>query len=269
MLAYSIAIALSVILAAVFGDNKHQHQYPVAYQALSAIAVILMIAGNFLFAFAWVTPLLRKLWKFAFPLVLISFVTEGALGFIEKDDQSLPLTAKVLGWITMCIIFFPSFRANFLLGYGSIERVRTTDRPQIMSDDPLRDLLVEIRTLRRSTQAAGIITIALIALLVGVVYFQVHFDRKIDSWPAVYKLADESRYDEALAVAERLIAKDPDNPYTRVMMGNLQLAAGRPNSAESSFTRAYELLPNEFNANMLNSVRKRIDETGPTVTPTP
>src|SRR5436309_3464688 len=120
MLVYTITIGLFGILVTVFDHHKHEHQYPVAYMALSAISVILMFARNFLFAFAYVTPLLRKFCKFAIPLILVSFVTSGVLTFIEKDDQLVPLIAKVMGSITMCALFFPSLRANFLLGYGDV-----------------------------------------------------------------------------------------------------------------------------------------------------
>jgi tetratricopeptide (TPR) repeat protein len=269
MLIYTLAIGALFVFSEISSHHKPKPHYPIAYEIFENLGVILMFAGNLLYAFAYVTPLLRKLWKFVFPLVIASFVAAALISpqFDSTYQKHGPITL-IVTWIVVLGIFFASFRANFLIGYGDVDRVRTIAQPPAVSEDPMRDVLVEIRKLRRSTQAGWAITILLITVFVVMVYFQIHFESKTDSWPAVYKLANQSRYDEALLIAERLIAKDPDNPYTRVIMGNLQLAAGRLNSAESSFTHAYELLPNEFNAGMLNSVRKRIDEAEPTPTPT-
>jgi tetratricopeptide (TPR) repeat protein len=268
MLIYTLAIGLLFVLAEVSSHHKPKLYYGIAYDILESIGVILLFTGNFLYVFGYVPPLLRKLWKLSFPLIIASFVVGGLVHIYfdstyQKDGPVIHIVTSIL----MLGIFFASFRANFLIGYGDVDRVRTIARPSVMSEDPMRDVLIEIRKLRRSTQAAWSVTIALIAVFVVMAYFQIHFESKTDSWPAVYKLSNQSRYDEALTIAERLIAKEPDNPYTRVIMGNLQLAAGRLNSAENSFARAYELLPNEFNASMLNSVRARIDETGSSPTP--
>jgi tetratricopeptide (TPR) repeat protein len=269
MLVYTISIGLLGILAAVYGHHKHEHRYPIAYEIGSALGVILMFAGNFLFAFGYLTPLVRKIWKFAFPLVLASFVTTGVLSFFEKEDPPVGFVVRLVAWITMVALFFPSFRASFLLGYGNVDRVRTIEPPVITSEDPLRDLVGEITKLRRTTQTAWIVAILLLTMLVLNTYFQFHFERKDDSWVTVRRLADAAKYEEALAVAHRLVEKDPDSPQTRILMGTLQLSLGQLHQAEASFTRAYELLPAEGIANMLNAVRKRIDETEPTPSPTP
>ena len=267
MLAYTIAVGLMAVLGMVAGHNRPKHHYPIVYEIFSALGVILMFAGNFLYSFSYVTALLRKIWKFAFPLILGSFVASGVLSYIEKEDHPVGLGAHIFASIVMVALFFPSFRANFLLGYGDVDRVKTIDRPPIMSEDPLRDLVGEITKLRRTTQTAWMIAILLLAALVINSYFQVHFEPGNDSWVTVRRLADAAKYEEALAVAHRLVDKDPDSPQTRILMGNLQLQLGHLHQAESSFTRAYELLPNEFNANLLNAVRKRIDEAEPTPTP--
>jgi tetratricopeptide (TPR) repeat protein len=269
MLVYTISIGLFGILATVFGHHKHEHHYPIAYEVGSALAVILMFAGNFLYAFAYVTPLLRKFWKFAFPLILVSFVATGVLSFFEKGDHPVELIARVLGWITMVGLFFPSFRANFLLGYGDVDRVRTVARPVAMSEEPLHNLVREMARMRRTAQISWVVVIVLLALVAFNSFFQFHIEAKDDSWVTVRRLADRAKYQEALTVARHLVEKDPDSPQTWMLMGNLQLSLGQLHQAEGSYTRAYELLPNQVTASLLNAVRARIDETDPIPTPTP
>ncbi len=138
-----------------------------------------------------------------------------------------------------------------------------------MSDDPLHHLVEEITRLRCTSQVSWIIAILLLGTLVVVNIFGVHVEPKNDSWVTVRRLADAARYEEALTVANRLVEKDPDSPQTHILMGTLQLSLGKLHQAESSFTKAYELLPNEYNANLLNAVRKRLDEEEPIPTPTP
>jgi tetratricopeptide (TPR) repeat protein len=268
MLVYTVLIGLVGILAIIYGRHS-EHQYPIAYEMFSALSVILIFAGNFLYAFACVTPLLRKIWKFAFPLVIASFVTSGVLSFFQKEDHPVGLMARVLTWLIMVALFFPSFRANFLLGYGNVDRVRTIAPRTVMNEDPLQDLIAEIRRIRRTTQTAWVVAILLLTTLVVVTVFQVHFERKNDSWVTVRRLADAAKYEEALTIARHLAEKDPDSPQTRILMGNLQLALGQLHQAEASYARAYELLPNEATMSLLNAVRARIEDVGPTPTSTP
>jgi hypothetical protein len=267
MLVYTILFGL---LSVFFVQNDLNNRYPVACTALSTLIYVVIFAGNVLYSFGRATPLLRTVWKFVFPIVVLQFVLSGIVDLrFGKHAHDFTATVAVLSWIAGVALFFPSFRANFLLGYGDVDRVRTIDRPSVMSEDPLRDLVSEIGKLRRTTQTSLMVAILLLAALLMNSYFQLHFEPSNDSWATVRRLADAAKYEDALVVAHRLVAKDPDSPQTRILMGNLQLQLGQLHQAEFSFTRAYELLPNEFNANLLNAVRKRIDEAGPTSTPTP
>jgi tetratricopeptide (TPR) repeat protein len=268
MLGYTILLGLVLALSIFHARHKPSQHHPIAYEAISTLAVILMFAGNILYSFGWVTPLLRRIWKFVFPFVVLSFIVSGILNFyFDKHDYSLTPAVIVLTSITAAALFFPSFWANFLLGYGTIDRVRRIQPPVTVGQDPLRDLVGEIKKLRRTTQILWMAMILLLSALVLNSFFQVHFEKNDDSWVTVRRLADAAKYEQALAVAHRLVDKDPDSPQTRILMGNLQLQLGQLHQAESSYTRAYELLPNQFNANLLNAVRKRIDEAEPTPTP--
>lgn len=269
MLAYTIGLGLFAVLVHFYGHHDSTTRYPLAYRIWETfVTTILLFAGNLLYSFGYVTPLLRKIWKFVFPILVLQFVISGILQFYFPDpSQPAKPVVAVLATITMIALFFPTLRAHFLLGYGDIARVRAIEPPAVISTDPLYLLIAEIRKLRRTALTASIVAIMLLTALVINSYFQVHFEPKDDSWVTVRRLGDAAKYEEALAVAQRLVDKDPDSPQTRVLMGTLQLSLGKLHQAEASFTRAYELLPNEFHANLLNAVRRRIDETEPTPTP--
>ena len=264
MLAYTILLGLAALLSHFYGNKDSTIQYPLAYKIWEEfISVVLLFAGNLFYSFGYITPLLRKAWKFVFPILILHFVVSGILHFANNTRPVGPAIA-VLTSIAMLVLFFPTFRAHFLLGYGDVARVATIHRPPIVSEDPLRDLLAEIKRLRRTTQTAWVLTIALLSVFALGVFFQVRFEKpQGDSWAKVRTLAEASKYDDALALAKKLIVKDPDNPYMQANLGNLNLAAGNLHQAEACFTRAFELLPNESNAQMLNAVRRRIDEQQP------
>ena len=253
MLTYTIVLGLGILLMELFYHNPVPNRDPLVYTVWSDSALVVMFAGNFLYSFGRVTSRLRTIWKFVGPIVVLQFIVSAS-----------PLTpaVAVASWITMLLLFFPSFRANFLLGYANLDRVRTIAPPAMISEDPLRELLAEIRRLRRASQVAWTVTILLLTIGIVGAFFQVRFEKPHgDSWVTVRQLADAAKYEEALAVAHRLVDKDPDSPQTRVLMGTLQLSVGQLHQAEASFTRAYELLPSEANASILNAIRKRIDES--------
>jgi tetratricopeptide (TPR) repeat protein len=270
MLGYTIILVSFVVLVSLYGRHRPSHHHPIYYEVISSLSIILMFVGNFLYSFGYVTPLLRRVWQFVFPVVVLSCVVGLFISlYIDKDDHPISPAAKGVALIITGALFFPSFRANFLLGYGSVDHVKRIPQPPTLSDDPLHYLVVDITKLRRTSQVAWIIAILLLGALVAINLFSLHVEPKADSWVTVRRLADATRYEEALAVANRLVEKDPNSPQTHILMGTLQLSLGKLHQAEGSFTRAYELLPNENNASLLNAVRRRIDEEEPIPTPTP
>jgi tetratricopeptide (TPR) repeat protein len=269
MLIYTLAIGLLFGVSTVISRHKPRPHYPIAYEIFENVAVILMFVGNLLYAFAYVTPLLRKLWKFVFPLVIASVVASALVTpHFDSTFQKHGPVAHIVTWILVVGIFFASFRANFLIGYGDVERVRTIERPAAMSEDPLQNLVREMTRMRRTAQISWVLVIVLLALVAFNSFFQLHIEPKSDSWMTVRRLADRGKYAEALPIARHLIEKDPDSPDLWVLMGNLQLSLGQLHQAEGSYTRAYELLPNQVTSSLLNAVRLRIDQTDPTPTPT-
>jgi tetratricopeptide (TPR) repeat protein len=263
MLTYTIVLGLGILLMELFYHNPVPNRDPLVYTVWSDSALVVLFAGNLLYSFGRVTKRLRTIWKFVGPIVILQFIVSGVVDVhLHKHASPLTPAVAVASWITMLLLFFPSFRANFLLGYANLDRVRTIAPPAMISEDPLRELLAEIRRLRRASQVAWTVTILLLTIGIVGAFFQVRFEKPHgDSWVTVRQLADAAKYEEALAVAHRLVDKDPDSPQTRVLMGTLQLSLGQLHQAEASFTRAYELLPSEANASILNAIRKRIDES--------
>lgn len=269
MLIYTFAIAILFVVAAITRQSKPKPYHSIAYDIFEDCGVILMLVGNFLYAFGYVRPLLRKLWKLAFPLIIASFVVGGLVSvYFDSSYEKHPPSIYAITWILVFGIFFASFRANFLVGYGDVSRVRTIERPVVMSEDPLRDLVREMTRMRRTAQISWVVVIALLTLVAFNSFFQFHIEARDDSWVTVRRLADRAKYAEALTVARHLIDKEPDSPDLWVLLGNLQLSLGQLHQAEGSYTRAYELLPNQVTASLLNAVRARIDETDATPTPT-
>ena len=268
MLVYTIGIAALFVVTSVTRREPKPH-HPLAYEIFANVGALLMLGGNLLYAFAYLNPVLRKLWKFAFPLVVASFISGAIVSYLDEGAKHPGLVVWILTLITMVALFFPSFRANFLLGYGDTDRVRTIDKPVVMSEDPIRDLVAEMAKARRTAQVAWIVMILLLTALVVNSYFQYHFEPRSDSWLTVIRLVERGKYTEALPIARHLIEKYPDSPDMWVLLGNIQLSLGQLHQAEGSYTHAYELLPNPVTSTLLNAVRSRIDQTDPTPTPTP
>lgn len=80
----------------------------------------------------------------------------------------------------------------------------------------------------------------------------------VPSWSQVSNLFDQVEYAEALALAEQLESKAPDNYYGPLWKGHIFLAMGRLAEAEAQFARAYELFPSKANAENLEATRRRI-----------
>ena len=268
MLIYTVALVLLSVVATVSRRNEAKPHHSVAFQILEVLGVVIMFTGNLLYTFCYVRPFIQKIFKIGFPVVIASVIAAEVSVYFEKHDHAVSLGPYIFSWIAMTALFFPSFRASFLLGYGDVNRVRTTDRTVVMSEEPLRDLVREMTKMRRTAQVSWIAVILLLFALVANSYFQYHFEPKNDSWITVRRLVERGKYAEALPIARNLIEKYPDSPDLWVLIGNIQLSLGQLHQAEGSYTRAYELFPNEVTASLLNAVRARIDQTDPTPTPT-
>jgi hypothetical protein len=263
MLAYAVGMLALFIIVEITAPHRPSVR-PFLLRQLSTCSGILLFVGNFLYAFTYSPRGVRTAWKFVFPLTAIDFILELFYNWMDpSQDPTIATAMRTFATITMIVLFFPTFRAGFLLGYGRL----TLDTPPDMSDDPIHQIVGELRAVRKTTRMSWIIVIALLGALLLNSYLQIHFEPGNDSWVTVRRLADRAQYQEALAVARRLAAKDPDSPQTLMLMGSLQLSLGQLHEAEKSVQRANELLPNEATTSLLNAIRKRIDTAEPTPTP--
>src|SRR5262245_31808526 len=197
MLIYTVGIALSFVFAAIGGAHKTPRPRPLVCEVLGNLAVILMFVGNLFYIFAYVRPRLQQLWKFVFPLIIGTFIAAGIFAYLDKSGRNYGVGALVFVWIVMIALFFPSFRANFLLGFGDVGHVTSTESPVVMSEEPLRDLVREMTKMRRMAQTGWIVAVSLLAVLVVNSYFQYHFEPKSDSWLTVVRLVQRGKYTEA------------------------------------------------------------------------
>ena len=158
-----------------------------------------------------------------------------------------------------------------------------------MSDAPNREILQELRRIRRSTQLGIYFTIAV--MVVGGTFVawkerqlqarsrfareveQLQQEERIRKAPDSHTAPDVSQarpYDEVSEAMDRLdypkavlllraiIVRQPHDYYGYSQLGNAYLAMGDVTNAETQYLRAYDLFPNEANSRNLTAIRKRI-----------
>ncbi len=115
MLVYTIIFGL---LCVMFFYNDIENEYHVAYIAWSGIAFIIVFVGNLIYSLNRATPLIRKIWKVIFPVVVLDFIVGEVIDSnFGAHAHAMPSLVDVLKWIIGFALFFPSFRAHYLLGY--------------------------------------------------------------------------------------------------------------------------------------------------------
>jgi tetratricopeptide (TPR) repeat protein len=77
-----------------------------------------------------------------------------------------------------------------------------------------------------------------------------------DTWRAAERLMDDCKYDEASVMLRRLIHKYPNCYHGYGDLGYLALVRGDLDEAERNYTKAYNLLPEEFYEKKLAAIRK-------------
>jgi hypothetical protein len=118
MLTYTIIFSL-LSVSFVYNDFG---QYAMAFTAFQGVVYFVIFTGNLLFSMSYISPFIRALWKFVFPLVVLDFIGTGIIDICygkhaHHSTPALIVTACVIDFV----LFFPTFRAHFLLGYGHDE----------------------------------------------------------------------------------------------------------------------------------------------------
>jgi hypothetical protein len=116
MLAYTIFMAV-FFAPAVRHDFTSWHL--IFFAVWDWICDIIMIVGNLLFSLNRVPSAIRRPWKVVFPILVLEFFTNGIYdslyGKHAQDDSAALL---IFVWIVSVLLYFPTFRANYLIGYG-------------------------------------------------------------------------------------------------------------------------------------------------------
>lgn len=128
-----------------------------------------------------------------------------------------------------------------------------------MSNDS-SEILDELKRLgKKVAEHTTVVAIVLIVLTVSTIY-QNYFSsaRKSDTWNSASAAMNKFDYDEAAAIVQRLIDKNPNYYYGYSFLGSIALEKNDLREAEKHFARAYELFPTAENEQRLQGVRKRL-----------
>jgi cytochrome c-type biogenesis protein CcmH/NrfG len=158
-----------------------------------------------------------------------------------------------------------------------------------MNDETNKEILRELRRLRRNSQWALYLSVAMVVVLGGLVAWKEHqlqarsrFAREVTqlqqedrarraagshtapdvSQPRPYDevsdAMDRLDYPKAAHLLRAIIARQPHDYYGYSQLGNAYLAMGDVTNAGTQYLRAYELFPTEANYRNLTAIRKRI-----------
>jgi cytochrome c-type biogenesis protein CcmH/NrfG len=134
-----------------------------------------------------------------------------------------------------------------------------------MSDDINREILAELRRVRSLVRWA--LWLLLLVLIVSVLAFPaIRRSRSTSaatSWESVRSAMGQQDFRRALAEAQILVAGQPKYYYGQAYLGAIYLALGDVTNAETHYSQAYELFPNEQSEKDLAAVRKRMAEQQP------
>ena len=116
MLAYTVIFGL---LSIHFVYNDFTNEYSLIIPAWASICYIVMFAGNLLYSLNRVPSFFRIPWKIVFPILvlqfLFSFYYDSQHG---KHAQRASATSYAIVSVIGVLLFLPTFRAHFLIGYG-------------------------------------------------------------------------------------------------------------------------------------------------------
>lgn len=124
-----------------------------------------------------------------------------------------------------------------------------------MNEETNREILAEMRKLRRSTQVILAIVGGVVAILCVT---HEKSTKPAHSWSAVQSAVRELNYQRALSLAKANVAIQPSDYYGHSYLGIIYLSMGDVSNSEAEYSRAYELFPSEENAKGLAAVRRRL-----------
>ena len=107
--------------------NDAENHYPIIYIFLGSFAYMVFNAGIVLFALGVRHEVIKRTWRYLFPYLIAYFVTSFVIDSIfgmYADLRPQGILLDIAVFILGIIIFFPAFRASFVLAYKPIMTVQ-------------------------------------------------------------------------------------------------------------------------------------------------
>ncbi len=133
-----------------------------------------------------------------------------------------------------------------------------------MNENINQEVLKELQGLRRINQR--IFVVVLILAIIGVIWIPIRSrqkSRETQSWDSVNAAFRRRDNQEALTIAQTIVARNPADYYGHSYLGAIYLAINDITNAQAQYVLAYELFPNEENEKNVAAIRKRIAAAGP------
>jgi len=147
-----------------------------------------------------------------------------------------------------------------------------------MNEDINREILNELRRLRRVSQWSSYLCFIPLALFAVYIIFlrpqatRSRFEREVeanqraqqqssdsgDVWAAVQAALDRGDNQKALRLAKDSVARQPGYHYAHATLGSVYIAINDFTNAETAYARAVELYPVEDHEKALVAIRKRL-----------
>ena len=134
-----------------------------------------------------------------------------------------------------------------------------------MSGDVNQELVNELRKLRSGVTRVFWLMIVFVVLAVISFPFSSRYRpaSQVSSWDSVQTDVRRQDYKKALAEAEVLVSREPNNYHGEAYVGLINLLMGNVKEAEAHYSKAYQLFPTEQNEKELAAVRKRLTNSTP------
>ena len=146
-----------------------------------------------------------------------------------------------------------------------------------MNQDSNAEILAELRSLRRHNQFGAYFSIMFMLIVVAYISWSVRERQgawagsprsqaappantfsSADVWSKISTALDEGDDHKALSIARDFVARRPDYYYSHATLGSAYIALGDFTNAETAYSRAVDLYPEEEYEKALGAVRKRL-----------
>ena len=124
MLVYTIIFGLLSIGSV---RNDVWNQYHIAFIIWDAVCFGLIFTGNMIYSLDYISPIIRKLWKLIFPIVILQIISGAIEDFIYGKNINHEVASGCIAWTISFVLFIPTIRAHYLIGYGNEVNVDDAD----------------------------------------------------------------------------------------------------------------------------------------------